>query len=265
MADYNPLSLQPQIITIALVTIILLSLSLAYFLKVRKQQEDVAPKGMVLVVQIFINYIRNLVIEILGPKFEKITPFFVFLFSYILLSNLMGIVGFEPPTSSYTVTLTLAFVTWIGIFAVGIRFQKISFLRKFLISVKIKGKKIPVMINPLGFISVITPLISLSFRLWGNIFAGSLIVLLWFYLWATIWNLIPVIGALNLLGGFMAFPIHAYFDLMVGTIQALIFTMLTMIYWSLEIKEDANTKQKVKIKKNPNVSELMTNNNINIK
>jgi F-type H+-transporting ATPase subunit a len=48
-----------------------------------------------------------------------------------------------------------------------------------------------------------------------------------------------VIGVLSLFTGIVAFPIHAYFDIFAGVIQALVFTMLTMVYWSLA-KEHGN-------------------------
>jgi F-type H+-transporting ATPase subunit a len=89
------------------------------------------------------------------------------------------------------------------------------------------------MINPLNLIEVVTPLISISFRLWGNIFAGGVIVTLWYFLFGYLNSFIPVIGVLGLLTGIVAVPIHAYFDVFVGIIQALVFTMLTVVYWSL--------------------------------
>ena len=263
MEEYSPLALQPQIISIFVVMIILLIISFVYFKKVGKIPENQAPKGFVLIAQIYIGFIRNLVVEVMGPKFEKITPFFIYLFSYIILSNIIGIVGFEPPTSSLTVTFSLAIVTWIGIFVVGIKYQKASYIKTFCLSIKIKGKKIPVMINPIEIISKITPLISLSFRLWGNIFAGSLILTLWFFMTAYIWNFIPVIGLINLLGAFTSMPIHAYFDLLCGSIQALIFVMLTMIYWTLESGNQVETTSKHKIVKNKSVDELNVKININ--
>ena len=61
----------------------------------------------------------------------------------------------------------------------------------------------------------------------------------------------------NLLGGLTAPPIHMYFDLLCGLVQALVFTLLTMVYWSLE-KGDA-PQQKVKKITNPNLQ------NVNVK
>lgn len=225
---------RPQILTIFVVFFILALCTILYFLKQRRYSVNEAPKGFVLAVDIYIGYIRSLVIEILGPKFEKITPYFLFLMSYILLSNIIGIVGLENPTSSLTVTLSMGLVTWIGTFVIAFKYQKLSYLKTFTFKIKTKkGKKIPVMINPLEVISAITPLISISFRLWGNIFAGSLVISLWFYFMGFISKSVPVIGILNLLAGITAAPIHAYFDLLCGCIQALVFTLLTMVYWTL--------------------------------
>jgi F-type H+-transporting ATPase subunit a len=97
------------------------------------------------------------------------------------------------------------------------------------------------MINPLNVIEVVTPLISISFRLWGNIFAGGVIITLWYFMIGYITSFIPVIGVLSLLTGLVSPPIHGYFDIFVGIIQALVFTMLVMVYWSLA-KDHGNYK-----------------------
>ena len=48
----------------------------------------------------------------------------------------------------------------------------------------------------------------------------------------------------NLIGGLTAAPIHMYFDLLCGVVQALVFTLLTMVYWSLE-KGNQQPKQEI--------------------
>ena len=80
-----------------------------------KVKENETPKGMVLIIQMLIVYIRTLVVEILGPKLEKLTPYFLYLFSYMLLSN------------------------FISLFVIGFRCQKISYLKKFCVYINIKG------------------------------------------------------------------------------------------------------------------------------
>ncbi len=236
--SYNPFALQPQIITIALVFVILLVIFLTYYFKLREIKPNEAPKGIVLGIQIYIAYIRGLVVDILGPEFECVTPYFIFLFAYILLSNIIGIIGFENPTSSLTVTLSMGFVMFVGMFVIGFKYQKLNYLKKFCFCISIKNKKIPVMINPSEVISQLTPLISISFRLWGNIFAGATIGTLWYFLTGLICAQIPVIGAFNILAGLTVPAINLYFDLLCGVIQALVFTLLTMVYWTLQKGEE---------------------------
>lgn len=239
IVGWDPLKLKPQIISIAIVTIILITLSLIYYFKNKKLKANEAPTGYVLMVEIYIGYFRNLVVETLGPKMEKITPYVLYLFSYICLSNLIGLFGIENPTACYTVTLSLALVTWVGVFVVGFKFQKLSYLKNFCLCVKTKkGKKIPVFINPLEVMSNIAPLISLSFRLWGNILAGSIIMTLWFFFTNYVWMNVPVIGVINILGGLTAAPLRAFFDVMSGLIQALVFTTLTLMYWNMAKGDD---------------------------
>jgi len=88
--------------------------------------------------------------------------------------------------------------------------------------------------------------------LWGNITAGGIIITLWFFFTNYIWQNVPVIGTINLLGGLTGAPIRAYFDLLSGLIQALVFTMLTMVYWTMA-KGDDPTPNKVEIIQQTNV------------
>jgi len=232
--SWKPFDPQPQIVSIAIVAIILVILSIIYFRKSRKINANEAPTGYVLLVEIYVGFVRNLVVDTLGPKMEKATPYILYLFSYIGLSNLIGIFGFDNPTSSLTVTVSLALATWIGVWVIGFKYQKLSYLKNFCLCVTTKkGKKIPVFINPLEIISNVAPLISLSFRLWGNILAGSIIATLWFFFTGYIWQNVPIIGTINILGGLTAAPLRAYFDLLSGVIQALVFSTLTMMYWRL--------------------------------
>lgn len=239
--NYSPFSIQPQLLSIAFVLVVLVTCVLIYYIKLRKTKVNEAPYGYVLLVQIYVEYIRNLVVEILGKRFEKITPYFIFLLSYLALSNVVGIIGLENPTSSLTVTLTLGLVMFIGNFAIGFRYQKLSYLTRYTFNIKSKktGKHYGIFPNPLEMVGLVSPLISISFRLWGNMFAGTIVIGLWFYAMGMIFYSIPYIGVLNLLGGLTAPPLHAYFDFLAGIIQALVFTLLTMIYWTVS-KEHGN-------------------------
>lgn len=247
MSEWRPLSIRPQIFSIIVVAAILAIFFIVYHKKSKNLKPDQAPTGYLLAVEIYVSYFRNMVAEILGPKFDKITPLFIFIFSYVLVSNLIGVFGLDNPTASYTVTLSMTLIMYVGVWVVGFKFQKLSYLKNFCLKVTTKsGKQIPVFINPLEVMSNIAPLISMSFRLWGNITAGSIIITLWFFFTNYVWMKVPVIGVINLLGGLTGAPIRAYFDLLSGLIQALVFTMLTMVYWTMA-KGDDDSKPQVQV------------------
>lgn len=256
MSEWQPLSIRPQIFSIIVVAVIIAIFCIVYYKKSKSLKANEAPSGYCLAVEIYVSYFRNMVHEILGPKFDKMTPLFVFIFTYILVSNVIGVVGLENPTGSYTVTLSMALIMYIGVWVVGFKFQKLSYLKNFCFKIKTKsGKQIPIFINPLEVMSNIAPLISMSFRLWGNITAGSIIITLWFFFTNWIWAKVPVIGVINILGGLTGAPIRAYFDLLSGLIQALVFTMLTMVYWTMAKGDDAPVAQ-VAVKRPYNIKQI---------
>ncbi len=240
-SSYSPVAFNTNILNvivgIALTTLILITLFVIYNIKLKKQKEYLPLSGYIFCFQVYIEFIHNMVIEILGKKFEKITPFFIYLFSYILLSNVISIFGITNPTSSISVTLSLGLVTFFGIYVVGFKYQKLSFLKKYTLNLKIKNKSVPVMINPINLVSQFAPLISISFRLWGNIFAGSLIASMLLFSTDSAMDAMLPFKFFNIIGVFVLLPIHIYFDLLSGVIQALVFMLLTMVYWKLEAKE----------------------------
>ncbi len=215
--------LQPQIFSLVFVTILLIVISIIIYKKAKKQQPNKAPEGVMLIAEQYVMGIDNLYSEITENKFTKPAPYIFTLITFLGVSNLMGLLGIETPTSSYSVTLTIALVSWIGIYVIGIMYQKMHFFKKFL--------------NPLDLIGQFSPLISLSFRLFGNMIAGSTIMYLLYYVTGWIWGMIPMVGEMNLLGSIIAWPFHIYFDLFDGLVQAFVFTLLTMIYWTLEAEE----------------------------
>lgn len=243
---WDPISLQPEILSIFLVFLILSGFIIFYSIKIRKMNPKEAPTGLTLMIYTVINYFKSLTVDMLGPKFVKCTPYFLTLFIYIWGCNLISILGFENPTATTTVTFALGLITVIGTFAIGVRYQRSKYFLKYFFKFskidKTTGKKktIPYFFNPLGLMDNITPLLSISLRLWGNIFAGALILTLFYTVSMALAGINPLENSGSpymLIMGFIAAPFHAFFDLLVGTIQAFVFTMLTMFYWGNEANE----------------------------
>jgi F-type H+-transporting ATPase subunit a len=155
----------PAFTSLIVTSIIIIVVFVLYYTKIRNIKKNIYPRSFAFVFQLYVEFIHSLLLQILGPKFEKLTPYFIYLFTYILFCNVISVFGFDSPTSSLTITLSLSLITWLGIFVMGFKYQKIAFLKKYTFNIKLKGKVIPVMINPLNVVSQFAPLISLSFRL----------------------------------------------------------------------------------------------------
>lgn len=195
----------------------------------KKQKTTEAPHGVLLVAEQYVMGVDNLFNQVTGGKLtHKPAPYFFTLFSFLLVSNLMGLLGLEPPTTSYSVTLLLALISWIGIYVLGIMHHKVMFFKKFL--------------NPIELIGQFAPLISLSFRLFGNMIGGATLMYLIYAVAGWVWGFIPVIGEFNLLGSLIAPAFHFYFDVFDGIIQAFVFTLLSMVYWTLEVPDTPHHK-----------------------
>lgn len=124
------------------------------------------PKGVVLVVETGVKMIYDYLKSIMPKKFEKnYYPYFAMLFAYLIIANLSGLLGFEAPTSNYSITLALTTITFCLI-----QFNAIKNKDYYLTF----GAVWP----PTNLLSILSPLISLSMRLFGNILSGSILMYL---------------------------------------------------------------------------------------
>lgn len=222
--------LQPQIFSMILITLILIVLSIVIYLKVIKQPIDKAPTGIVQMAEQYVMGVDKLFKNVTNQQLPTPSPYIFTLLTFLIAGNLTPLIGFEAITTSYSTTLTLALISWLGIYVVGLVHKRWMFFLRF--------------VNPLESISQFAPLISMSFRLFGNILGGSIIVYLLYFVTNLFWSKIPIIGEINLLGSLITPVFHAYFDLFSGLIQAYVFTLLTMLYWSLETSPTNQSKVK---------------------
>ncbi len=230
MDVWSPLALMPQLITIFLSTFLIMIVAISYNKKLKQKDQLYEPRGIVLLAEMLINVIENMVIEILGVKYKRLTVYCLYLLIYVIVGNLFQVLGFDSQASSYTVVLAMGLVAFIGIYYFGLKYQKISFFKKYLF-------------NPLELISQFVPLISMTFRLFGNVLGGSIIISLLYEFLGFIWSHVPVIGPVDMLSMIIAPWAHIYFDIFDGSIQAYIFCILTLIYWQSEMNHTSK-KQK---------------------
>ncbi|MGH4119188.1 F0F1 ATP synthase subunit A [Clostridium sp.] len=165
------------------------------------------------IVEIFIEFVEKTVEETMGKRFKKFVPFIGTLGIYLLSMNLVGLFGIKPPTTDYSVTLGMGLITFIVI--QGYTIKKAG-LKKYFTGY---AKPLPILL-PINILERIMLPVSLSLRLFGNMFAATIIMEL-------AYGGLSKITWVAQLG--IPIPLHMYFDLFDGTIQMVIFVMLTMI------------------------------------
>ncbi len=220
--------LAPEQFSIILVTIIIGAGIVILGRRVKKLEVKSNPKGFVQVGILYVETMHNMIVTNIGEKHGgKFSAYLGSVFIYLLLANTIGLAGFETPTSSLSVTLVFAFITWLLIQGVSISQNGLKgyfkgFFEPFFPFV------IP---NIFGAIS---PLISLSMRLFGNVLSGGIIMSMLYAFTTWLSSLVPLIGGFNFFGVILAPMLHLYFDLFAGFLQAFIFMTLTSVLISVE-------------------------------
>lgn len=181
-----------------------------FFVLVRSRLSVESPGGLQHIFEGFQGFIEGESHSIIGHGSEKFTPMLAALFLFIVIGNLFGVIpGLEAPTSYPVVPLGLALFTFGYYQAQGLRQHGVGYLKQFLGPVWWLA---PLMI-PLEIISHLARLLSLTIRLYANMFAGDLVTLVFF-------SLIPIAVPIIFLG------LHIF----VALLQAYIFVLLAMVY-----------------------------------
>lgn len=188
--------------------VIALGLSFLYSKKVKK-----VPGKIQSIVEIGVEFLTSVVEDNMGPGTSSFIPYIGSLAVYLFFLNMVGLLGIKPPTADYSVTLGIALTTFLII--QGYTIKKLGLGGYF------KGYASPVaLLLPINIMERFMLPISLSLRLFGNIFAATMIMELLYEALVGV-NFIAAIG--------LPIPFHFYFDIFDGTIQMIIFVMLTMI------------------------------------
>lgn len=195
------------------------------------------PRGIQYLAESAYFFVRNqIAVDVIGPNGVRYAPYLASLFFFIFFMNLMEIIPVInfPVTSRMAIPASLAFFTWVIFNAVGIIRQ--GPLRYFKDTLFPPGVPWPVyiLLVPIEFASVfiIRPL-TLAIRLFANMMAGHVLLTIFFlfthqFLWT---NFNPLTAPLGLVTAVVA-AVLILFELLVISLQAYIFTMLTAFYIS---------------------------------
>ena len=191
---------------------------LILFLLVRSRLSVDKPGGLQHTLEGFVGFIENQSREIIGEHSEGFTPFLMALGLFILCCNLIGLIpGFESPTAVPVVPLGCAVVAFLYYQTQGFKHAGIKYLAHFAGPMPILA---PLMV-PIEIISHLARVLSLTIRLFANMFAGDMVTLVFF-------SLIPIGVPILFLGLHMG----------VSLLQTYIFVLLTTVYLSGAVAEE---------------------------
>ncbi len=180
------------------------------------RKRGVLPRPLQVLGELFIAQFYQLTEDALDKeKAKTYGPMVCALFMFLLLSNWLGIIPhLEEPTKDLNTPLSLGLMGFAIAHYAGIKSKGFkAYVREYFQPI--------FFMMPLNLIGELAKIVSISFRLFGNIMGGSIIILVVSYLSYNV--ILPPF-------------LNAFFGLFVGTIQAFVFTMLTIVYISVQVK-----------------------------
>ena len=202
-------------ITVVMTWVVMAIISVSAVLVVRRLKE--VPGRVQLVVEFLARFFDGLVKDALDRDDRGYLPLIGTLFIFLILSNWIGIIpGLEEPTKDINTPLSLGVMGFFIWHVSGIRAKGlIGYFKEFLQPIFLMA--------PLNIVGELAKVISISFRLFGNIMGGAIIIVVVSHL--LLFLVVPII-------------LNGFFGLFVGSVQAFVFTMLFLTYTSVAVRSD---------------------------
>ena len=208
---------------LVMLTLVILSICLGRNLKKR-------PGSRQVLVEKVVQMLYNMVRDTMGEHNLRFAPYIGALFCSSLLGTLISMLGFfRSATADISTTITWALVTSVLVWFYNIKNNGFfGWLKGFTEPI--------VVMTPMNIVSEIAQPVSMAFRHFGNVAGGSVLTMLIYNALAAVSALIlgwipnAFISSIPILQVGIPAVLSLYFDLFSGFIQALVFSMLTMVY-----------------------------------
>lgn len=221
---------------IGMIAVLASGIAILIFLLASRYNPNEAPKGVRNLAEMLVDFIEeNIVMQTIGKDGLGWTPFLLSLFIFIYLCNLPGIIPIMqmPATGRMAIPLFLSVIVWVVYNAVGIKHQGFIGYFKGIMFPPGVPKPIYLLLTPIELVStIIVRPFSLAIRLFANMLAGHMLLVTFALLSAAMFEaqtkkflLVPM-GILPM--GMLIFL--TVFEVLVGFLQAYIFTILTAVY-----------------------------------
>ena len=175
------------------------------------------PTGWQNAIEMVVTALHGQIDATMGPRGRMLAPLIISLFLFLLVSNWLGLIPtLSSPTNDLNTTLGLALMVIVMLHVMGVYFKGMHYIKHFF-------QPVPVFVVINAIEEVAKP-ITLAFRLFGNILAGEILIIILLKL-MPIWMPIPSV-------------IWLAFSIFIGGVQAFIFTMLSMAYLANAVRED---------------------------
>jgi F-type H+-transporting ATPase subunit a len=198
----------PHVIYAWVVMIILVALG-----AMAAKSVNLVPSKIQNIFELLISGLEEFMVEITGEEGRWVFPLIGTVFIFILVCNLIGLVpGFFPPTASLNTTLACALVVVIYTHVIGVKYHGAAYIKHFMGPV---WWMVP-LIFPIEIIGHLARILSLSFRLFGNMMGHELVLGILFFLAGIFFAPLPIMA----LGIFVAL------------VQAFIFYLLATMYFA---------------------------------
>jgi F-type H+-transporting ATPase subunit a len=226
----------PSFNKVAIICCLASLIGLGIYLLASRRDPLVAPTGTRNLAEIGVDFIEDqIVMQTMGKEGLGWTPFLLTLFIFVYLCNLPGIVPFLqfPATARMALPLFLALVVWVIYNTVGFKHNGAKYITGML-----WPHSVPVAMRPLvGVIEILSNIIlrpfSLAVRLFANMLAGHMLLVTFALLThELIKSDTLALKPVAILPFFMLLFLTA-FEVLVGFLQAYIFTILTAVYIGL--------------------------------
>jgi F-type H+-transporting ATPase subunit a len=228
----------------------------SFWLAARKASATGAPKGFQSFVELLVDFVDNTVKESFSHHSKLIPPLALTIFAWVFLFNFMDLLPVDllpkvaswfgihylksVPSTDVNVTFGLSLTVFVLIIFYSIKMKGLGgFISEFTMQpFAAKNPVVKVLLIPVNLVLEIVPFIarplSLSLRLFGNLFAGEMIFLLIALLSLHgLEGLTGVGGWLGIFGQVVLGLVWAIFHILIITLQAFIFMVLTVIYLAL--------------------------------
>jgi F-type H+-transporting ATPase subunit a len=193
-------------------------LLLIIFAVLATRKIDMVPTKAQNFFEIVISGMEEFMVDITGEEGRWFFPIIATIFIYIAVCNLMGLIpGFFPPTASINTTVSCAIPVFVFTHFIGLKCHGIKYIKHFLGPV---WWLIPIIL-PIEIIGHLARVLSLSFRLFGNITGHELVLAILFMLAGAFLAPLPIMA----MGIFVAF------------VQAFVFFLLSIMYFSGAMEE----------------------------